>query len=395
MNILTIISPIYPQNGNNANLLSKLIPFICEKNTVHYLSYAMQSDPAALPDSIDGIPVHWATDTSRSIKRRYLMPLISKISDPNGYSDAIQVMLLKQKMRELFRENHYDMIISTMEPFPAACAALRTPRDVKKVLYLMDPPACTYDASAVTPYRARMLPKILAGHDLILTTPFIRKALSEHGFEKFDHKIVEVGFPMIEQHPYQPTGQDIPMDTEKINLLFCGWLYSEIRSPKYFLDIISRLDERFCIYFMGKECETLCDRFAVNTRAQIVTLPNQPYQVALNAMHDADILINIGNSVPVHMPSKTLEYINTGKPIVNFHKMEDCTTLYYTNRYPLCLNLPEYDPDIDRAAEAFVRFCTENKGRTIDTAGIAEEYRDCTPEYIAKIITENLGATND
>ena len=119
-------------------------------------------------------------------------------------------------------------------------------------------------------------------------------------------------------------------------------------------------------------------------------MPQQPYEAALQAMADADILINIGNSVPVHMPSKTLEYINTGKPVVNLYKMQDCPTLYYTNRYPLCLNLSEQDPDLDAAADRFMRFCLENKGKTVDRAYIESEYADCTPEYIAGKILEAL-----
>ena len=395
MNVLLITAPVYPSRGNNANLIWKLLPFFMQKHTVHILSCALSSKKSELPGSIDGIPVHWVTDEQRNFTRRYIYPLVSKLTDPHGYSDAIQVMLIAKRLKELYGEYPFDMIISTMEPYPSACAAIQMPGNIRKVLYLMDPPACTYDPSVVTPYRARMLPKVLAGHDLILTTPFIRKALSEQGYGKYDHKIAEVGFPMIESHTYQPYENDVVMDHGKINLLFCGWLYSDIRSPKYFLDIVSCLDERFCVYFMGRECDKLHERFEVNTKAQIVALPNQPYQTALNAMHDADILINIGNSVPVHMPSKTLEYINTGKPIVNFYKMEDCTTLYYTNRYPLCLNLPEYDPDVDAAAEKFVKFCVENKGKTIDTSGLAEEFRDCTPEYIANAILEHLGANND
>lgn len=386
MKILAIVSPVLPQRGNNANLFWKLLPFLMKEHTVHILSTALQSKQSELPDSVDGIPVHWVTDDKRDISRRYIYPAISKITDPHGYSDALQVMLIARRLKELYREYPFDMVITTMEPYPAACAALQMPGKIRKVLYLMDPPGCTYDPTVVTPYRARMLPKVLAGQDRILTTPFIRQALVEHGYGKYDHKICEVGFPMIEPHTHLPSENDVPMDTSKINLLFCGWLYSDIRSPKYFLDIVSHLDERFCIYFMGQECDKLRERFDIQTKAQIVTLPQQPYQTALNAMHDADILINIGNSVPVHMPSKTLEYINTGKPIVNFHKMPDCTTLYYTNRYPLCLNLAEYDEDIEGVAEKFIRFCTENKGRTIDSAGIAEEYRDCTPEYIEKSI---------
>ena len=141
---------------------------------------------------------------------------------------------------------------------------------------------------------------------------------------------------------------------------------------------------------MGRECEKLTERFDFQTKAELITLPQQPYETALQAMADADIMINIGNSVPVHMPSKTLEYINTGKPFVNFYKMDACPTLYYTKRYPLCLNLSENDPDIESAAARFVEFCVENKGKTVDRAYIESEYADCTPEYIAKKILDAL-----
>ncbi len=35
---------------------------------------------------------------------------------------------------------------------------------------------------------------------------------------------------------------------------------------------------------------------------------------------DADILVNVGNAVAEVKPSKTFEYISTGKPIVNFYQ---------------------------------------------------------------------------
>ena len=177
---------------------------------------------------------------------------------------------------------------------------------------------------------------------------------------------------------------------DRIHLLYSGWLYSNIRSPKYFLDILSRLDDRFVVTFMGRECEKLTERFDVHTKAELITVSQQPYEVALQAMANADIMINIGNSVPVHMPSKTLEYINTGKPFVNFYKMDDCPTLYYTKRYPLCLNMSEKDPDLDAAARRFIDFCVENKGKTVDRDYIEREYEDCTPQYIARAILNAL-----
>ena len=226
---------------------------------------------------------------------------------------------------------------------------------------------------------------ILKSQGTLITTPFILEALKAHDL-LIPGKVETVGFPMITDNR---TAKKKQADG-KIRLLFCGWLYSDIRSPQYFLDIVSRLDERFEVTFMGRECEKLQERFSIETKAALITLPNQPYDVALQAMADADVLINIGNSVPVHMPSKTLEYINTGKPMVNFYKFADCPTLYYTKRYPLALNLFEEEKDMDAAAQRFVRFCEENVGKTVDPDWIKAEYADCTPRYIAQKIIESL-----
>ena len=312
----------------------------------------------------------------------------AKLIDRNGYSDYLGAKRLKAAADDSRKSYPVDAIVSTMEPFPAADAAARILCN-KRILYLMDPPACISSGQS-TPYRNRRLHRILAAHDVILTTPFVKTALTENGFAQFEKKIIPVGFPLIERHDKNANTPD-----GRIHLLFCGWLYSDIRSPKYFLDILSRLDERFVVTFMGRECEKLTERFDIHTKAELITLPQQPYETALQAMADADILINIGNSVPVHMPSKTLEYINTGKPFVNFYKLDDCPTLYYTKRYPLCLNLSEKDPDVDTAAKRFIDFCVENKGRTVDRAYIKTEYKDCTPEYIAQKILDALGDHHD
>lgn len=385
MKTILICGPILPKPGNNANLLKKLLPFLpgTEALVVSYPGSGKRSD---LPDSFGGIPVRWRAENQSGFRRRIGYPLLAKLKDPKGFSDDLAARLLLDEAKAIQKESRVGAVISTMEPFPAADTAARLKGAKKKLLYLMDPPACVSNGAS-TPYRDRRLKKILAAQDIILTTPFIRRALVEHGYGRFDSKIIPVGFPLIEEHGVLRRRED----DGRIHLLFCGWLYSDIRSPKYFLDVLSRLDERFVVTFMGKECEKLTKRFDVQTKAELITLPQQPYKTALQAMVDADILINIGNSVPVHMPSKTLEYINTGKPFVNFYKLDDCPTLYYTERYPLCLNLSEQDPDLDAAAARFTDFCVQKKGKTVDRAFLETEYADCTPEYIAQKILDAIG----
>ena len=376
--------PLFPQPGNNANLIGKLIPIILAAgHEVHLVSFAFDADERELPNECFGVPVHWATDQKRDWKRRLLYPAISKAVDPNGFSDALQIQILMRELKNVCRQYPIDAVVSTSEPYVMACAASQL-YGGKKALYMMDPPACVSNGKE-TVYRNRTLPFVLKNQDALITTPFILEALKTHRMP-LPKKTETVGFPMITPQ----TARTSHAEGDKVKLLFCGWLYSDIRSPKYFLDIVSRLDDHFEVTFMGRECETLLERFPIETKAKIITLPQQPYEMALQAMADADILINIGNSIPVHMPSKTLEYINTGKPMVNFYKILDCPTLYYTQRYPLALNLFEEENDIDLAAQTFTDFCLMNKGNTIDHTRIEQEYVDCTPQYIAQKILDFL-----
>ena len=384
MRVLIMTGPLWPQPGNNANLIGKLIPWFQRAgHEVQLFSAAFGEEESTLQAERFNVPIFWARDRERDWKRRILYPAVSRAVDPNGFSDALQAQIFLRELQKVRKRYPFDAVLSTSEPYSMAVAASRI-RGIAKALYIMDPPACV-SGGRETVYRNRSLPTLLRKQTAVITTPFVRNALVSRGFA-FPEREASVGFPMIIP--------DMPEKTAsadgRIHLLFCGWLYSDIRSPKYFLDIVSRLDERFVVTFMGKECEKLTKRFDIQTKAELITLPNQPYEIAQQAMADADIMINLGNSVPVHMPSKTLEYINTGKPFVNFYKMDDCPTLYYTRRYPLCLNISERDTDKDTAARRFINFCEENKGKTVERAFIENEYADCTPAYIAQKIMDCL-----
>lgn len=382
MNLLILTGPLWPDRSNNANLLLKLLPELSEYHTVRI---AAPVGEGAQPDTIDGYPVCWLRE-KRDLYRRLVIPALGKLTDPKGHSDMVRALWLRRELLALRKAWPFDAVLCSMEPFPSALA-VQGLKGVRSFLYLMDPPAAALDTPA-TSLRSRMLPKLLRQQEAVLTTPFIREALVKRGITAHYR---EVGFPMLEEHPHTPTPNDIPMSDDRIDLLFCGWLYSDIRSPKFFLEIARHLDDRFRLVFMGNECDKLRERFDFDTEAEVVTLPQQPYQVALNAMHDADILINIGNSVPVHMPSKTLEYMGTGKPIVNFHKLPDCPTLHYTRRYPLCLDLFEDGPPDMQTVSEFIRFCTDNAGKTIPVPHIP----DCTPNYIAQVLLGEIGEHNE
>ena len=208
--------PLYPQPGNNANLIGKLIPhFLQTGNEVCLFSAALGEDERNLPRECFGVPVHWVTDQKRDWKRRLLYPAISKATDPNGFSDALQVQILLRELKEICRQYPFDAVLSTSEPYTMACAASQL-YGGKKALYIMDPPACVSNGTE-TAYRNRTLPSVLKNQSALITTPFILEALKAHKLP-LPPKVESVGFPMITENRSEGT----PRTDGKIRLLYCG-----------------------------------------------------------------------------------------------------------------------------------------------------------------------------
>ena len=388
MKILIATGPLYPSVGNNANLLLKIADVLSAEHEVCFCSLCYADNTGSLPDKIHGYHVFWANKYFNGYHRK-ISRTFARVFDRNGYSDLELALPMLYAMKKIRRDYQYDTVFTSVEPFYAADAASRISAK-NKILYLMDPPDILTGMRG-TYYRNKRIRRIINKMDLLVTTPFIMRAFSDRRYKLPKYEMT--GFPLITETA-ECCNENIagwPKDNDgRITLLFCGWLCSDIRSPAFFLHIVNRLDHRFRVVFMGKECELLFDKFHIDTEAEVLTFPNQPYIKARSALEKADILINIGNDIPVHVPSKILEYINTGKPIINFHKMPNCPSLYYTERYPLCLNIYEREANPDAILETVKRFCLENRGNRVNRELILREYDDCTSSYIANRIMEHI-----
>lgn len=131
-----------------------------------------------------------------------------------------------------------------------------------------------------------------------------------------------------------------------IRLVFLGTLSEETRSPRNLLALIDllskeRADIKFDVSFFGSitdcyntflEYEHLLDN--------IVFLCGRKNKDEINLiLKDADVLINIGNSNPYQEPSKIIEYMYSGKKILNVCTIKDDTSAHLLKIYPLHLNV--------------------------------------------------------
>lgn len=379
MDVLLVLNPMYPKRDHNSNIIMKLVPFWSSGSQIKVISEGKRNSKEHFPKFVDKTPIKFIN------VNKIEKAIINILKHFKNEGDLTYLLIhFKMKFHVLLSSRNKQVILSTYMKLDPPYITSKINRKCVKALYLMDPTdAMVYENKTVTDESSVFL-DMLKNYDVIFTTPFINDAMTKKGYAPYIKRVSEISFPMI-------TGFDNTMskdDDGKIKLLFCGVMYSDIRSPEYLLKIISRLDERFVISFIGIHCEHMIKSFNIKTDAQIITHPPIDYEKIKQVIADSDILINIGNSVPVHIPSKTLEYINTGKPFVNFYKFDECPTLHYTRSYPLCLNINEQDTDLESATRRFIDFCTSTKGKKLDKEWILKNYKDCTPNVIAKHIED-------
>jgi hypothetical protein len=145
-------------------------------------------------------------------------------------------------------------------------------------------------------------------------------------------------------------------------LLFLGSLYSTIRNPGYLLALVEKLHQRsgakYELHFMGDagNCAAQLAQHAARKGSRIHVHGKQSRDAALNALHEADVVINIGNTHAYQLPSKLVEYAAAGKRILNLAPRTDDSSAAFLRTYPLSITLHQTAVPTDADVEAAMRF---------------------------------------
>ena len=83
--------------------------------------------------------------------------------------------------------------------------------------------------------------------------------------------------------------------------------------------------------------------------------------------------MNVGNKCTNQMPSKMLEYLSTGRPIINFYSNKD-SQYEMIEKYPLGLNIGRDD---NNAVLKVQTFCNEMKGKQLNYEEVEAIFPEC------------------
>lgn len=151
--------------------------------------------------------------------------------------------------------------------------------------------------------------------------------------------------------------------------LYAGSLKKQLRNPQQMLSIITSIDNSSLSLFVSGDCDDIINQYKGSGVSVSRLIPRDEY-IKLITSQDSDFLINIGNNGSLQMPSKLLELISTGKPLINFYYYKDYS-YELVQKYPNGINVWQFD---DNAINKITLFCNKKKGTHIDYEILANLY---------------------
>jgi len=197
-----------------------------------------------------------------------------------------------------------------------------------------------------------------------------------------------ISFPLLSE--YNALTSVVHFETTKINIVYAGSFYKEIRNPDYCLKIFSMLnDDRILLHLFHRgDCSDLVHRYSLASK-NIISYKSLPVEQVYEVENQADIFLNIGNNVGLFFPSKLVEYISFGKPIINFH---DARFRYgeLLDRYPYVLNIENNGGNSEEIAVQLSNFCIANKNNRVMFSELAKKFEDSTPNFITSLFIKEI-----
>lgn len=289
----------------------------------------------------------------------FLVRLFGVLITPFVYPSRL--FWLKQKYYEkldsIEKSGAIDVIISVSMPTCAHLAAMNFKRKhprVKWITYSTDP-FTYYDTSYNGVLLKKQRKKKNFQTELLYYNTADINILTE---ELYNSALVDFHVPQQKLlcFPYVLKDLQIPILPPlglkgKIKVVYAGALNSVIRNPEYALSVLSKVKNITLYLFQSGDCDSIIKKYSAENIIVNGLIKRDVYLSLIGK--EADILLNIGNNSTLQAPSKMLELLSTGKPIINFYYTKD-NQYKMIEKYPLGLNIGRDD---ENAVDKVLDFC--------------------------------------
>ena len=240
------------------------------------------------------------------------------------------------------------------------------------------------------PYRLIREMLTFSHSDKIFLTHELYKQYSQTVMSRYDERYVEIGIPALK---ISPSKVKVQSDNDYIDLIYAGSFYKKIRQPGFMFKVFKCLVDRGVkvrLHIYGSTDSVVPEECAEMLGSCLFVYGRVAPSVVSQVIAEHNVLVSVGNSVENQLPSKVLEYIGTGKPIIHFYSITNDPAKRYLADYPNCIIVQENHERIDKTADDIHGFLKTNANVILSASKLEEMYADHTIEAVVARIELEL-----
>lgn len=389
-NILNVIKNDYDLTVVSYNLEGKYPKKECKNRIEIQRIYSKCDKQVSLRENFLQKRVHsninWDIITKPIYFPFYLAAKAYGLIHPSAWS--------KNSMRHIEKVlnlNKFDFILAMGAPFENLRVATKVAQKYKMPLYIIE-----FDLFAYNPTHDLSNEKVVSKNldeelswyekaEHIFVTKEMENTVMNSMLSRYEAKITAINMPN-----FIPQENDFKnIDTDYIDILYAGMFYEDIRNPQRMMVVFSDLFKRnpkIRLHIMGVGCENIIFKYKKQWPHNIIIYGKQPKEKVIDMTKRVDFLLNLSNTTPTQAPSKIIEYVSTGKPLINFYSIDNDRCVEILTNYQSSISLDERKGTKQLLIE-MESFIKNNQGLVVDSSELMESFSEYSPQYVAdKII---------
>ncbi len=250
----------------------------------------------------------------------------------------------------LLEEHRYDAVVSVSIPFTSHLVAHRLGAQLRNAAWLVDVgdpfsfmDQCTPNNTAL--YRGKNTTwehRIFRGSSAVSVTSDETAHRYRDLFPDCADKIHVI--PPLATQPCGPVNRQL--QSKPLKLVYTGTLYRDIRNPTFLFELFGeilnsspRRGLELHLYGLVNDCSDIVATYQRKFGSALRVHGTVPPPAAQQAVANADVLVNLGNSTSYQLPSKIVDYAATGKPILNLTTIDQDSSAAFLRTHPATLTV--------------------------------------------------------
>ena len=333
--ILFITDTYYPDSGATTTIVKR----ICESLTK--LGYEVSVYPAEIsgmhltyPENLNGV----------KILKKELGTAENICSESCRHSCPDSCRNIVREIDQILDGGEYECVFSAAVAFEVNFLAHAAIKDRKCKWFPM-----SYDPYAFNPHitdlergaRIRQEEEALKDAEKIF---FLIEFTENYIGSPIENKIEYFNLPCIREINPDRSKKTVVFDDSYINCVFLGDFYTGIENTDFIFRLFEKLTEikdssagsSIRLYTIGNpgDYQNTMALWKEKLGDRYICFPRISQEEAHNVILDSDVLVSMGHDSPNMCPSKAIDFVSSGKPILHISKIENCCAEKYLKPYP-------------------------------------------------------------